>query len=163
MKSHYMRNKALHSCIEIAFLSSVNLYDTVRQLSSLWQLCLAFMLLLLLHATCHMSHGAYSSGIVCLIASFRSVLFSCTTRLLTNVQFIYAADSRQTLKDDSLPRPPSPCATVWHALKFNILTACTISSWNFCFITPRANFLPAGREEGKVGEVGEWGECRVVA
>lgn len=115
MKSHYMRNKALHSCIEIAFLSSVNLYDTVRQLSSLWQLCLAFMLLLLLlHATCHMSHGAYSSGIVCLIASFRSVLFSCTTRLLTNVQFIYAADSRQTLKDDSLPRshlppPPSIC------------------------------------------------------
>lgn len=133
MKSHYMRNKALHSCIEIAFLSSVNLYDTVRQLSSLWQLCLAFMLLLLLlllHATCHMSHGAYSSGIVCLIASFRSVLFSCTTRLLTNVQFIYAADSRQTLKDDSLPRshlPPLP-PSVWHALKFNILTACTISS-----------------------------------
>lgn len=154
MKSHYMRNKALHSCIEIAFLSSVNLYDTVRQLSSLWQLCLAFMLLLLLlllHATCHMSHGAYSSGIVCLIASLRSVLFSCTTRLLTNVQFIYAADSRQTLKDDSLPRPPPPaqlCGTPWNSIFWQLVQ---FQVEIFALLLLVQTFSQLGREGGNLG------------
>lgn len=131
MKSHYISNKELHSCIEIAFLSSVNPYDTVRQLSSLCLLCVCGIYAIV---ACHMPHESW--GIFkwhCLFNCFLSFcsccpFCSCTTRLLTNVQFIYAVDSRQTLKDDSLPRPHLLHLCVWHALKFNILTACTISS-----------------------------------
>lgn len=144
MKSHYTCHKELHSCIEIAFLSNVNPYDTVRQLSSLCQLCVAFMLLL--HATCHMSHGAYSSGIVCLIACFRFVLAAPfhLHHPLVDKCAIHLCSWFKANTERRLPATPPPPPSVWHALKFNILTACTISSWNFCFITPRSNFFSVG-------------------
>lgn len=160
MKSLYIFNKkSCFLCIEIAFLSTVNPCDTVQQLSSLCQLCLVF---LLLHATCHTGESWAIFKWHCLFNCFLSFC-SCWQICNSFMQLIQGKHWKAT--PCNAPEPPQPhCPlyrdepTVWHALKYNILTACTISSWNFCFITAETFSQPTG---GVARSSREWGRGSV--